>query len=106
MMAAHVAVEIFQVIFAPVAAIVGPSALSRLHPGIKAVKRIWEFLILVLIDEQWRVRPALCGLADFVPVGAGVLGKNEDYRLAVVTQIGIARRPRGCADVLIVEILQ
>src|SRR5207302_5672287 len=91
MMAAHVAVEVFQVIFAPVAAIVGPSAFSRLHPGIKTVKCIWEFLILVLIDEQWRVRPSLRGLAGFVPVSAGVLGKNKDHRLAVVTALRIAR---------------
>ena len=86
---AHVVVKILQIIFTPVAAILGPSGFPGLHPGIKAIESIREFFALVFVDEQRRIRPSLRDLADFVPVSAGILGKNENYGLAVVAQIGL-----------------
>src|SRR5262249_1529089 len=91
MMLGHVAIEILEVVLAPIAAVAGPATIAGLHPGIEAIKGVQKLAALVLVDEEWRIGPALRGLTHAVPVGAGVFGKDKDHRLALVAEISLAR---------------
>src|SRR5205807_1619809 len=103
MVLGHIIVKIIEIVCTPVAAVRGPTGLSRLHPGIVTVKSAWIFSALVFVNQQGRIWPGLGDLPHPVPVGAGILRKDENHRLAVVAQISRARRSGAGTDVLVVE---
>src|SRR5712691_8355146 len=88
MLVLHRPVEILEIALAPVAAIGGPAAGTRLHPGVSPRKIIrvlcWR---LVLVDQQRRPFPMAAVLPHAIPVDVFALGKNEDHGPAIVGEV-------------------
>src|ERR1041385_8824070 len=86
----HPLVEIFQMIFAPLAAIVGPPFFAGANPDIKTVQRGGVLSGIILIYKQRRRGPVAHMLANEVPVGLSTLRKNENDRPVVVCDVSTA----------------
>src|ERR1700729_2278516 len=91
-LSSHCLIEVCQIFFAPVTTVRCPALIAWIDPRIEPVECIRILSGKIFLYEQRRRLPFAHDGADLAPIGMPSLGKDEDDRLTVIGQIGLASR--------------